>query len=208
MPRQGRGRSSTASLGCGKGAGRVRPDPPNSTGMRCDSLAAKAANMAFSFDEKGNAQPWRGLGSPFGCASRMRSGLVPALGLAWDVKARCLAARTFARWPATQGPSTMCMRQPEGRPELMAAKAATPDEAGELEGRYRLRRQRSWTSGQPQPPMKALWTRCPWEAIEVWRAVRALRGERGRTRGNRRQTQPVAGGKCCSARQTRSVRLR
>ena len=60
----------------------------------------------------------------------------------------------------------MCMRRPEGRQELMAAKAATPDEAGELEGRYRLRRQRSWTSGQPQPPMKALWTRCPWEAIE------------------------------------------
>jgi hypothetical protein len=119
--------------------------------------------------KKGNAQPWRGLGSPFGYASRTRSGLAPALGLTWDVKARCLAARTFARWPATQGPSTMCMRQPEGRPELMAAKAAIPDDAGELEGRYRLRRQRGWTSGQPRRSMKALWTRCPREAVPVWR---------------------------------------
>ena len=158
--------------------------------------------------KKGNAQPWRGLGSPFGCASRTRGGSVPTRhGSTWDEGPR-LAVRAFARWQAAVRPPSMCRRQPEGRQELMAAEAATPDGAGELEGRYRLRRQRSWTSGQPQPPMKALWTRCPWEAIEVWRAVRALRGERGRTRGNRRQTQPVAGGKCWSARQTRSVRLR
>lgn len=61
----------------------------------------------------------------------------------------------------------MCRRQPEGRQELMAAKAATPDEARELEGRYRLRRQRSWTSGRAGPPMKAAQTRCPQRALQV-----------------------------------------
>ncbi|EPD41067.1 hypothetical protein HMPREF9701_02136 [Delftia acidovorans CCUG 274B] len=49
----------------------------------------------------------------------------------------------------------------------MAAGAASPGEAGPLEGRYRLRRQRGWTSGQPELLMKALWTRCPREAFPV-----------------------------------------
>ena len=42
----------------------MRPDPPNSTGTRCDSLAARAANMAFSFDEKGERPTLAGTGVP------------------------------------------------------------------------------------------------------------------------------------------------
>lgn len=42
-----------------------------------------------------------------------------------------------------------------------------PGRSQGIKGRYRLRRQRSWTSGQPELPMKALWTRCPREASPV-----------------------------------------
>lgn len=105
--------------------------------------------------KKGNAQPWRGLGSPFGCASRERGGSVPAWKGRLGMKAQRLAVWAFARRAAAVRPPSMCRRQPEGRQDLKAAEAATPDEAGELEGRYRLRRQRSWTSGLPELPMKA-----------------------------------------------------
>lgn len=71
------GRNSSASVRCGAGRGLARPDPPNSTGTRCDALAAGVADMGFSFGKKGNAQPWRGLVSPFGYASLMRSGSAP-----------------------------------------------------------------------------------------------------------------------------------
>ena len=100
LPRQGRGRNSSARLRRGAGRGLARPVPPNSTGTRCNALTVGTADMGFSFGEKGERPTLAGTGVPVRVCLADARRLGAGLGGGRGMKALCRLARAFALWRA------------------------------------------------------------------------------------------------------------
>ncbi len=161
------GRSSSASVRCGAGRGLARPDPPNSTGTRCDALAAGVADMGFSFGEKGERPTLAGTG-------------VPVWVCLADAKR--LGTGHEDRWvegpvPRGKGPCSLAYRGEAVRHRGRSARTPTatlgcrsshPSRSRGTQGQVTTATPAGLDFDTAVAARKALWTRCPWEAFSVW----------------------------------------
>lgn len=130
---------------------------------------------------KGNAlSRWGTWGSPFGtCRRQRRQGSAPVGRQARDGGpcSREQGLRSMPRNPKAGSSNLRSTRRSNGHSAVMAGPGSS---RASSEGRYRLRRQRSWTSGRPEPPLKAVRTRCPRKRLQYRAACCGAQGQVGR----------------------------